>query len=97
MREVSIRLERPATVTPELRAWISHRLGLGRAVLTRTRLEDGGSTLLLRIRLDGASARAREEEVGDLLTDLRLLGLSPTLLAGVEAAAAPSGTAASGV
>jgi hypothetical protein len=95
MPEVVIRLERPATLTPELRAWISHRFGPSRALLSRSRSEGPGeSTLLLRVRIDAESPRKLEEEIGDLLTDLRLLGLSPTLLQGNLAGETASGAPA---
>jgi hypothetical protein len=81
MPEVLIRLERPASVTPELRAWIGHRLGTGGAVLSRSRphgSDPGGLVLKLEVQSD--SDFGVREEVTDLLTDLRLLGLRPTLL-----------------
>jgi hypothetical protein len=79
MPEVLIRLERPA-LTPELRAWISHRVGSGRAILTRSRSSlNGRSAMLLRVEVEADSSAAIDEEVEDLLTDLRLLGLHPTL------------------
>jgi hypothetical protein len=78
--EVVIRLERPAMLTPELRAWISHRLGAGRAVLTRGRLNGSErGSLLLRVQMS-SPAEAADEEVAELMTDLRLLGLRPTLV-----------------
>ncbi|HET9719623.1 MAG TPA: hypothetical protein VFP55_06065 [Solirubrobacteraceae bacterium] len=80
MAEVVIRLERPAMLTPELRAWISHRLGAGRAVLTRGRLNGSErGSLLLRVQMTSV-ADAVDEEVAELMTDLRLLGLRPTLV-----------------
>ena len=80
MTEVVIRLERPALLTPELRAWINHRLGAGRAVLTRGRMHgsDRGA-LLLRVEMRSAAVEAADE-VAELMTDLRLLGLRPTLV-----------------
>jgi hypothetical protein len=81
MTDVLIRLERPATLTPELRAWIGDRLGPRRAILTRRRGNGPGEpTLLLRITTESGGEQAKEDELDDLLTDLRLLGLSPTLL-----------------
>ena len=81
MSEVTIHLERPALVTPELRAWIHHRLGSGRAGLTRSRLnESGPRALVLRVELRAKSGDAVDEEVADLMTDLRLLGLRPALV-----------------
>jgi hypothetical protein len=79
--QVLIRLERPASLTPELRAWINHRLGLGRAVLMRSRLGSANrAAMLLRVDVQANSHDGMDEEVADLLTDLRLLGLRPTLV-----------------
>jgi hypothetical protein len=78
--QVLIRLDRP-TLTPELRAWINHRLGLGRAVLTRSRLSSSDrSAMLLRLDVQAGPDDGIDDEVTDLLTDLRLLGLRPTLV-----------------
>jgi hypothetical protein len=79
--EVLIRLERPASLTPELRAWLGNRVGAGRAVLARGRLNGSRScALLLRLEVHSESCDAVHEEVADLMTDLRLLGLRPTLV-----------------
>ena len=79
--EVQIRLERPAALTPELRAWISSRPGPGRAVLARARQEGGGpGELILRVDIALPTLQDIRDEVSDLITDLRLLGLRPTLL-----------------
>lgn len=81
MAEVVIRLQQPAMLTPELRAWISHRLGAGRAVLTRGRLNGSErGALLLRIQMTSAAEAVDDEEVAELMTDLRLLGLRPTIV-----------------
>jgi hypothetical protein len=81
MAEVLIRLQRPALLTPELRAWLAERMDGGRAVLARERSNgsDRGA-LLLRLEVPNGSAEALESEVADLLTDLRLLGLRPALV-----------------
>jgi len=81
MAEVLIRLQRPAFVTPELRAWLADRVQEGRAVLARERAngsDHGG--LLLRLDVANGSRDAVQEEVTDLMTDLRLLGLRPALV-----------------
>ncbi len=80
MVEVLIRLERPALLTPELRAWINHRLHAGRTILTRGRLNgsDHGA-LMLRVEMTSVGDEL-DEEVAELMTDLRLLGLRPTLV-----------------
>ena len=94
MPEVLIRLERPALVTPELRAWLADRMDGGRAVLARERTNgsDRGA-LLLRVEMGTHPPGAHppgthppdsdgevQDEVGDLMTDLRLLGLRPALV-----------------
>ena len=79
--EVVIRLERPALLTPELRAWINHRLGSGRVALTRGRVVGSSrAAVLLRVEVQADSEDSTHADVEDLLTDLRLLGLHPTLL-----------------
>jgi hypothetical protein len=80
MSEALIRLERPALLTPELRAWLADRMEGGRAVLARERRNgsDRGA-LLLRVELRDSNGGA-QEEVTDLMTDLRLLGLRPALV-----------------
>jgi hypothetical protein len=81
MPEVLIRLERPALLTPELRAWLADRMDGGRAVLARERTNgsDRGA-LLLRVEMTSDSDDEVQDEVGDLMTDLRLLGLRPALV-----------------
>lgn len=82
MAHVLIQLERPAFVTPELRAWING-LGPGRVVLSRGRGDEPGRhPLLLRITPQAETEDQITEEIDDLLTDLRLLGLRPTLMSG---------------
>lgn len=81
MAQVVICLEPPASLTPELRAWISHRAPNGRAALTRGRLPGSDSVaLLLRVDVNSASEDVLQEEITDLMTDLRLLGLRPILV-----------------
>ncbi len=49
-------------------------------MLTRSRLNGSGKpSMLLRAEVQADSEAEVEEEVADLLTDLRLLGLRPTL------------------
>jgi hypothetical protein len=81
VKEILIRLERPALLTPELRAWLADRMDGGRAVLARERTNgsDRGA-LLLRLEVQGESGHSVQDEVADLMTDLRLLGLRPALV-----------------
>ncbi len=80
MTEIAIALGRPA-LTPEVRAWINHRPGPRRPVLTRSRepgLDRGA--VLLRVDIEADSEVEVQDEVESLMTDLRMLGLRPTLL-----------------
>jgi hypothetical protein len=76
--EIAIALGRPA-LTPEVRAWINHRPGPRRPVLTRSRELDRGA-VLLRVDVEADSEAEVQDEVESLMTDLRMLGLRPTLL-----------------
>ncbi|HTU87786.1 MAG TPA: hypothetical protein VMF57_19565 [Solirubrobacteraceae bacterium] len=81
MSEVLIRLERPALLTPELRAWLADRMEGGRAVLARERTNGSHrGALLLRVELRHNSNGHAKDDVMDLMTDLRLLGLRPALV-----------------
>jgi hypothetical protein len=57
-------------------------MGAGRARLSRGHL-DGSErgALLLRVEVTGEGGETVEDQVIDLMTDLRLLGLRPTRLA----------------
>lgn len=81
MAEILIRLKRPALLTPELRAWLADRVDGGRAVLARERANgsDRGA-LLLRVEVGDDADEGVQDQVADLLTDLRLLGLRPALV-----------------
>jgi len=80
MAEVVIALSPPASLTPELRAWIRQRPNGGRAVLTRRRASQSEpGALVLRMDLAEAPGTSADEEIADLITDLRLLGLRPVL------------------
>ena len=90
MTEIAIALGRPA-ITPEVRAWLNHRSGASRPVLTRGR-EAGlaRGAVLLRIDLPAGSEAEVEDEVESLMTDLRMLGLRPTLLTTDVGSSAPA-------
>lgn len=80
MTEIAIALGRPA-LTPEVRAWLNHRPGAQRPVLTRGRAAGlGRGAVLLRILVQPGSDAEVQDEVESLITDLRMLGLRPTLL-----------------
>jgi hypothetical protein len=75
MSEISIALGRPA-ITPEVRAWLNHRPGAKRLVLTR----GAGRGSVLRVEVEGDSQAEVQDELESLMTDLRMLGLHPKLL-----------------
>lgn len=89
MDEVLISFSRPASLgESEMRAWIAERarergpsLSLGRPDHTRQHM--------LRVRIHMNGAESAEEQLTDLMLDMRLLGLRPAV---VEAP--PSGAAA---
>ena len=79
MTEIAIALGRPV-LTPEVRAWINNRPG-PRPVLTRGRTNGSNQRgLLLRLDVQTTSEAETQEELDELMTDLRMLGLHPTLL-----------------
>jgi hypothetical protein len=93
MTEIAIALGRPA-ITPEVRAWLHHRSGAYRPVLTRGREAGlGRGAVLLRVDLQAASEAEIQEEVESLMTDLRMLGLRPTLLTTDVVSSAPAAPA----
>jgi hypothetical protein len=75
--ELTISLERSASMTEsETRDWIVERAG--QLTLPFRGLDGSGSdALLLRIEVDGYSTQTA---LMDLMMDMRLLGLQPTLL-----------------
>ena len=81
MAEVLIRLERPARLTPELRAWLADWMNGGQAILSRGPANGSNrSRLVLRVEVPGATDQAVQNGIADLMTDLRLLGLRPALV-----------------
>jgi hypothetical protein len=84
MDEVLISFSRPVSLgESEMRAWIAERsrhlgpsLSLGRADHTRQH------TLRVRMHMDGGESA--EEQLTDLMLDMRLLGLRPAVVAPAE-------------
>ena len=77
--EIEIALGHPA-LTAEVRAWINNRRG-ARPVLSRVRRPDlAQGAVLLRVEVDADTEPEVQDEVQELMTDLRMLGLCPTLL-----------------
>ena len=81
MIERLISFQRPRSMSDaEMRAWIAERTRAGRSTLTIG--EAGGRDpdgLVLRVDLRADSVEAADEQLADLMLDMRLLGLRPSL------------------
>lgn len=78
---VLIRLQRPASLTSEMRAWISQRLGAGYAGLALGKLQRSElGDLVLRVYVREESVASADQDLADLMMDMRLLGLRPSLV-----------------
>jgi hypothetical protein len=80
--EVLISFKRPVSMSEsEIRAWISKQATSRQPALTLTRrhLADG-PVLLLHVAPGAGSATAANEQLADLMMDMRLLGLCPTVV-----------------
>lgn len=77
-----ISFQAPASMSAaEVRAWVIERALLGRRALVLTVPDPSfGQGLRLRVELDEREAEAAEEELADLIMDMRLLGLRPAVL-----------------
>jgi hypothetical protein len=80
--EVLISLNRPASMSDsDLQAWISQQAtGHEPAPVLSRRHPSDGPALLLRVALGAASAGGADERLADLMMDMRLLGLRPTIV-----------------
>ncbi|HET6867251.1 MAG TPA: hypothetical protein VFH80_15125 [Solirubrobacteraceae bacterium] len=81
MVEVLITVERPASMgESEMRAWVSERARVARLAVSLGPADGAESSpLMLRVEFqhDGAAA---EDQLADLMMDMRLLGLRPTVV-----------------
>jgi hypothetical protein len=81
VNEVLISFSRPASLgESEMRAWIAER-ARDRGTALMLAKPDDSSLRVLRVRMHAASHEALQEEVTDLMLDMRLLGLRPSVLA----------------
>jgi hypothetical protein len=70
----------------EMRAWVIDRaLVRQRALVLSVPEASWGQGLRLRVEIDEAAMATAEEELADLMMDMRLLGLSPEVLTADEA------------
>jgi hypothetical protein len=80
VNEVLIAFSRPASLgESEMRAWIAERARERGPALILGR-PDPASQHVLRVRMHGESVEAAEEQLTDLMLDMRLLGLRPALV-----------------
>jgi hypothetical protein len=80
--EVLISFQRPASMTEsEMRAWITERARTRQPQLALAG-PDGSESQpqLLRVEVRADSIEAAEEQLTDLMMDMRLLGLRPTVV-----------------
>jgi hypothetical protein len=84
--EVLISFQRPASMTElEMRSWITKRSAASQPVLALRR-RDGPAhqARLLRAELQAESVEAAEEQLAELMMDMRLLGLRPSIVSSAD-------------
>ncbi len=82
MAEVLISCERPPTLTAaQMHAWVIDRALLCQRALVLSGPDGStGDGLVLRVEVDDDALEAAQEELTDLMMDMRLLGLRPAVL-----------------
>jgi hypothetical protein len=76
--EVLISFQRPASMSrSEMRAWVSERARNGQPAVTLSAADEAE---LLRVEVRDDSIEAATEQLADLMLDMRLLGLCPTVV-----------------
>lgn len=82
MVEVLIGFDRPESMSEaEMRDWLDHRARDGGPTLAWGRAAGPPTHHLLWVTAAPDSRSAEEDQIADLLLDMRLLGLRPTLMA----------------
>jgi hypothetical protein len=80
MTKVMISFERPLSMSEaEMRAWITERARAGEPVLTLDG-RDSGAAELLHVELPEGSMKEADEQLTELMMDMRLLGLRPEVV-----------------
>lgn len=91
--ELLIGFTRPESMSDsQMRSWINDRARTGRPALTVGRAGAAEAHELLWVTAASDAVSSAEDQVSDLLLDMRLLGLRPTIMAhpGALDSAAPS-------
>jgi hypothetical protein len=79
--EVLINFERPASMsTSDMRAWIGERARAAPAITLDGADGRESGALVLRVEVREGWTRAVEDQLADLMMDMRLLGLRPTVV-----------------
>jgi hypothetical protein len=80
--ELLIGFDRPESLPDsELRSWIDERDRTGRPALALGRAVGGRTSELLWVTAASDAMATAEDQVADLILDMRLLGLRPTVVA----------------
>ena len=82
MAEVVIAFRRPPQMSPsQLEEWVSDVTLAGqRALVVSAPEESTDDGLRLQVQIDDDAVRTSVEELADLMTDMRLLGLRPEVV-----------------
>jgi hypothetical protein len=82
MAEVVIAFHRPGSMTAsEMRAWVIDRALVRQRALALSIPEPSlGEGMRLRVEIDDSAADTAEEELSDLMMDMRLLGFRPAVV-----------------
>ena len=82
MAEVVIAFQRPPQMSPsQLDEWVSDVTLAGqRALAVSAPEESADDGLRLRVQIDDDAVQTSVEELADLMTDMRLLGLRPEVV-----------------
>jgi hypothetical protein len=80
--EVLISFHRPASMSKsEMRAWVSERARVGQPAVALGAASGAESDpLVLRVEVREDRMEAAEEQLADLMMDMRLLGLRPAIV-----------------
>jgi hypothetical protein len=84
MSEVLIAVQRPASMTEsEMRTWLTERDRARKPTLALSGPHGSGNqSLLLCVEVPADSIPAVDEQLTDLMMDMRLLGMRPAILSG---------------
>jgi hypothetical protein len=82
MAEVVIAFHRPPQMSAsQMQEWVSDlTLAPQRALAVSAPVQSANDGLRLRVRIDDGAVEAGVEELADLMTDMRLLGLRPAVI-----------------